>query len=335
MNRSEKLNKDPNSTILIVDDCPDDRFLLAASLDARCRILEAADGFEALSLVRSEHPDLVVSDVLLPKMDGYELVRQIRADPSTAPTKVVFYTGLFEEEDARALASDLGVDHLVIKSANVEPILDLIADELAAGSAESIPILSDQFDFRHKQLLTDKLKEQNTAVRTVEERFRALVQASSDLIFRLSPDWREMRQFRGRNFTSGTETPNNTWLDDFVHPDDRETVLAAINGATRRESVFEMEHRVLNADGSIGWMFTRAIPLRENGEIIEWFGAASDITERKRMEEDLRKSRDELALHIRELDDKSKNLEEVNIALKVLLKQREADQKGFCRNDSC
>jgi PAS domain S-box-containing protein len=66
-------------------------------------------------------------------------------------------------------------------------------------------------------------------------------------------------------------------------------VIAAIDEAVRTKSTFELEHRVRRADGSLGWTFSRAIPIQNaDGEVVEWFGAASDITERKRVEEQLR-----------------------------------------------
>ena len=68
-------------------------------------------------------------------------------------------------------------------------------------------------------------------------------------------------------------------------------MTAVVDEAMRNKSIFELEHRVLRVDGSLGWTFSRAIPIRNaEGEVIEWFGAASDITERKRAEEALRRS---------------------------------------------
>jgi signal transduction histidine kinase len=64
--------------------------------------------------------------------------------------------------------------------------------------------------------------------------------------------------------------------------------MAVINEAIRTRSIFELEHRVRRVDGTIGWTFSRAIPLQDaNGEIVEWFGAATDITEQKQAREEL------------------------------------------------
>jgi PAS domain S-box-containing protein len=127
------------------------------------------------------------------------------------------------------------------------------------------------------------------ALRESEVRYRTLVQASSDVVYHMKPDWTEMRQLQGRGFLADTSAPDRGWLGKYIHPEDQTRVLAVINEAIRTKSVFELEHRVLRVDGSLGWTFSRAIPiLEERGEIIEWFGAASDITLRKQAEEALR-----------------------------------------------
>jgi PAS domain S-box-containing protein len=136
-----------------------------------------------------------------------------------------------------------------------------------------------------------ELKQAESGLRESEARFRALTTASSDVIYRMSPDWSEMRQLRGRDFLADTEAPNRNWLREYIHPDDEPRVTATIKEAIRTKSIFELEHRVLRVDGSLGWTFSRAVPLQDkSGEIVEWFGAASDITERKQAEEALRQS---------------------------------------------
>ncbi|AKB40117.1 PAS domain S-box protein [Methanosarcina mazei] len=133
-------------------------------------------------------------------------------------------------------------------------------------------------------------KRADEVLRKSEERFRALVTASSEVIYRMSPDWRCMNRLCGRGFLSDTENLNPTWLQEYILPEDQPYVTAVINEAIRTKSIFELEHRVRQADGSIGWTSSRAVPLLDkNGEIIEWFGASSDITERKQAEEALAK----------------------------------------------
>lgn len=140
-------------------------------------------------------------------------------------------------------------------------------------------------------------KRAEEALRKSEERFRALVTASSEVVYRVSPDWSEMRQLYGRGFLADTEIPSSSWLQEYVPPEDQPRVTAVVNEAISTKSTYQLEHRVRLADGSLGWIFSRAVPmLNANGEIVEWFGAASDITERKRAEEALRESEERLRL---------------------------------------
>lgn len=124
------------------------------------------------------------------------------------------------------------------------------------------------------------------AVRRSEERTRALVNASSDAVYRMSADWQEMHQLDGRGFLSDVEGPSVRWMEDHLFPEDQPMVRAAIAHAIREKRPFELEHRVRRADGEAGWTFSRAIPVFDrDGRIIEWFGMAADITERVRARE--------------------------------------------------
>ena len=138
-------------------------------------------------------------------------------------------------------------------------------------------------------------------LRESEERFRALVSASSEAMYSMSPDWTEMRQLAGGGFLADTEGPNQAWLRDYIVPEERASVAAAIENAVRTKSVFELEHRVRRADGSSGWTLSRAVPLlNPAGEIKEWFGAASDVTARKEAEAALRRLNETLEARVAE-----------------------------------
>jgi PAS domain S-box len=137
---------------------------------------------------------------------------------------------------------------------------------------------------------TAELQKAYDSLRDSEERFRALVTASSEVVYIMNPDWREMNQLCGRGFIADTKNPSQSWLQEYILPEDQPHVIAAINEAIRTKNTFELEHQVRKADGSVGWVLSRAVPLLDaNGEIVEWFGAASDITERRQAEEALAK----------------------------------------------
>ena len=129
---------------------------------------------------------------------------------------------------------------------------------------------------------TEELARVNASLRASERRFRAFVSTTSDVVYQLSPDWSELRSGQDGDSQASTLVARGNWLGQYIHPDDQPRVRAAVEHAIRTTGVFELEHRVLRADGSVGWAFSRAIPLQdEQGRVIEWFGAASDVTERK------------------------------------------------------
>jgi CheY-like chemotaxis protein len=112
------------SKILVVDDSSLNRELLLNLLDSEHHLAqEASDGAEALRLARLERPDLIISDILMPTMDGYEFVRQLRADPVIGQTPVIFITGNYLSREARALAESCGVSSVHYRPCNKEEVL--------------------------------------------------------------------------------------------------------------------------------------------------------------------------------------------------------------------
>ena len=138
--------------------------------------------------------------------------------------------------------------------------------------------------------ITDQKRDEEI-LRRSEERHRALITASSDVVYRMSADWSEMAPLDGRGLVASSAEPSRTWLEDNIFPEDRPRVRAAIEQAIRTKELFKLEHRVRRADGSAGWTVSRAVPLCDaSGGIVEWFGTASDVTTRHQNEDALRKS---------------------------------------------
>jgi PAS domain S-box-containing protein len=382
--------------LLVADDNADMRQYLARILGGLYQVQAVPDGEAALDAARLRRPDLILSDMMMPRMDGAALLRELRADPDLNTVPVILLSARAGEE-SRVEGLREGADDYLIKPFSARELLARVAahlelarlreqaeqaireseeryrslfkhmlegfaycrmlfDEqgrpddfvyLAVNEAfgkltglsgvvgkrvtELIPRIKElepelfdiygrvastgnperfEIDFKpldvclsisvyspepgHFVAVFDNITERKraeAALRESEERFRALVTAGSYVVFRLSPDWTEMRQLVGREFVAGAGEPSRNWLATYVHPNDQPRALAAIEEAIRTRSVFDLEHQLLRPDGSLGWTHSRAVPILDSaGEIMEWFGTAGDITARKEAEERLRQA---------------------------------------------
>jgi CheY-like chemotaxis protein len=109
------------------------------------RVLEAEDASHGLAVLRSEFPDLVVTDVLLPGMDGYELVRAMREGGATRHIPVIFYTANYLEPETRPLAEAFRVTEVVLRSADPRALLDAVDAALASGPVDVDQMSAESF----------------------------------------------------------------------------------------------------------------------------------------------------------------------------------------------
>ncbi|TGE05385.1 PAS domain-containing protein [Hymenobacter fodinae] len=129
-----------------------------------------------------------------------------------------------------------------------------------------------------------------------DEQFRLLVMASSDMVYKMSADWSQMHQLVGKELLASTTTSTSTWLHAYLPVEEQAPTMAIIQEAIRTKNIFEHEHRVIRADGSVGWVYSRAVPVLDaQGQILEWLGTAKDITSRKQAEQELLLLKDEIA----------------------------------------
>ena len=130
-----------------------------------------------------------------------------------------------------------------------------------------------------------------TNLKQTELRLRALVEASSDVVYRMNADWTSIEYLLGRDFISNPDESRGSWLQQYVPSEEQERVTNAIAAAIQAKGVFELTHQIIRSDGSRGWTSSRAIPILDaNGAIVEWFGMAKDITERRLAAAKLRES---------------------------------------------
>ena len=174
--------------ILVVDDHAANRDLMTTLLAyAGHSTSEAADGLEALQRVRAEQPALVICDILMPTMDGYEFVRQLRADPQLAHTEVIFCTATFMEREARQLATSCGVTSVLFKPCEPQDILSTVEAALAHVAQADVAWPAPEFDREHLRLLTDKLVNQTDELRHANQRLSALTELNLRLASERDP----------------------------------------------------------------------------------------------------------------------------------------------------
>lgn len=257
---------DERPLVLVADDNADMRQYVVRLLDAHYRTEAVPDGEAALAAARTRIPDLILTDVMMPRLDGFGLLQALRADPRMSGVPVIMLSARAGEE-SRIEGLQEGANDYLVKPFSARELLARVAAQLQLSRIR---------------------RESIVAIQASEMRFRAFVTASAEVVYRMSPDWGEMRQLHGRNFMADTHEPTAQWLNNYIHPQDQARVLATIDAAIAAKSIFELEHRVLRVDGELGWAQSRAVPLLDpDGAIIEWIGAATDVTDRKRIEASL------------------------------------------------
>lgn len=167
------------STVLIVDDRATNRELARILLTyGGHRVIEAHEGAEALSLAHAQHPDLVLTDILMPGMDGYQLARELRAAPDTAGTPIVFYTANYQESETRPFAEACGVARVLLKSADPQVLIQTVDELLAEVRTDPAPIDTAKTDYEHLRAVSAKLFDRTKSLNDTETRFRLMADSS-------------------------------------------------------------------------------------------------------------------------------------------------------------
>jgi PAS domain S-box-containing protein len=124
-------------TVLIIDDRSINRDYLRSLLTyLNYSTLEAQNGVEALQVAKENRPDLIISDVLMPEMDGYEMVRHFKKIESLQNIPIIFYTATYRKEEATLLAEDLGVQYVLSKPSDPQTMVETI--QLALGDKSGV-----------------------------------------------------------------------------------------------------------------------------------------------------------------------------------------------------
>jgi diguanylate cyclase (GGDEF)-like protein/PAS domain S-box-containing protein len=253
----------PNQKLLIIDDSEDIQELVRVWLNQEdLEFFSCSDGLQAQATAAQVHPDLILLDVDLPGVDGFEICRRLKADAITAEIPIVFLTGAAStEEKLRGL--QLGATDYVIKP--FDPA------ELRARVRSSL----------HTKNLIDLLAQK-------EESFRLLAENSSDVISRQAIDGTFLYVSPACISILGysPEQLIGTKLGDYVYPDDKVAVEACYGSAREIDETMQVEFRFRRPDGKFVWLESTCRRVLHPGtdNLLETHASAREITARKQME---------------------------------------------------
>ena len=268
--------------IILADDNADMRDYVRRLLVAEGYMVEAvANGEEALALARRQQPDLVLSDVMMPRLDGFGLLRALRSDPALREIPMLLLSAKAGEE-ARIEGLEAGADDYVTKPFSARELIAHVSANLSLA--------------RVRREAAESLRESEARFRTMADTAPVMVwttdtQASCTY---LNQPW---LRFTGQTEANGL---GFGWLEA-LHPDDRQQAHDGFVAANTEHRPFYVEYRLRRHDGVYRWVIDSAVPrFGAAGEFLGYIGSVIDITDRKLAEE-------RQALLIRELHHRMKN----------------------------
>ncbi len=278
---------------LIVEDRADDRRLLRYNLEHHgWQVTEAGDGFKALELMTGNKPDLVISDALMPKMDGFELLRRMKNDPALRNIRFIFYSAVYTGYNEQELARSLGADAYLIKPLNPQQFWDQLEEAISGvTSAESerpkqMAAEQEAFLARYPGIVATKLEEKVRELKAVKGKWVKTFAALHDMVILMDLDKKILQANTStcRFFKTSENDLTGKSCKIFCGtsypckdcPGDKTMADGGDHSA-------EIYHKHLQKTFEIS---SSAVP-DEDGKLDYVVYVITDITERKRLEEEL------------------------------------------------
>ncbi|MBN2501599.1 MAG: response regulator [Anaerolineales bacterium] len=166
----------PQGPILIVEDVPQIRELLEVTLRFEgYPVVTAKNGKEALDMVAEEKPTLVITDILMPKMDGFSMVYRLRSNPETRDIPIVFLSATYVTREDKEFALSLGAVRFMEKPVDTPEFLITIGEILAEGpTVSNEPISELKFYTGYRERLEHKLRQKNQQIARTERLLKTL-----------------------------------------------------------------------------------------------------------------------------------------------------------------
>ncbi|MFS8117112.1 MAG: PAS domain-containing protein [Microcoleus sp.] len=280
--------------ILIVDDHPESLRLLSQVLSKRgYKVRPTRDGKLALKFARSTPPDLILLDIMMPGMDGYQVCEQLKACTKTKDIPVIFISGLNEVFD-KVKAFSLGGADYIAKPFQAEEVVSRIENQLLLSR------LSKQIVEQNARLQAEieERKRVEAELRESQHWLSAIIKMNPNVLYiydviehRILYLNRELYRNIGYSLAE-IQQMGAAFLPNLIHPDDLPAFsehMSRIETAKDGES-FEIEYRIQHKDGEYRWFFSMdtVFTRTEDGQLWKILGSATEISDRKQAELELK-----------------------------------------------
>ncbi|MEW6306880.1 MAG: response regulator [Verrucomicrobiota bacterium] len=286
-------------TILIVDDIATNLKLLRAQLEAEgMAVLEAADGVEALANLERAPVDAIISDILMPRMDGYRLCHEVRKSERWQALPFIVYTATYTSASDEKLSLDLGADKFLRKPASTTAIVDALREVMSLHPTQRpeprVTLPEVELMKEYSERLVAKLEHKNgdlsaqaEILRERERQLTTLIGNLPGLAYRCRNDQFYTMEFVSDGIDALTGYPTADFIEhrrhfgDLIHPADRDRVWADVQAAVRDRRHFELTYRITNAGGAVKWVWERGQGICDAaGQTTVLEGFVTDITAR-------------------------------------------------------
>jgi two-component system CheB/CheR fusion protein len=280
--------------ILLVDDQPAKLLSYEAMLgDLGEHLIRANGADQALQQLLATDVAVVLMDVCMPDVDGFELAAMIRKHPRFQRIAIIHVSAVNLSDLDRIKGYHSGaVDYV---SVPIVPEVLRAKVKVFADQYRKTEEL-ERFNRELERHVTERTQQFETAVAQkshTEERFRLLAETIPSTVWTAAPDgaitYANRRWFEYTRVESGHS--DHSWPELELHPDDRERHASEWGRARREGREFEIEVRRRRRDGVYRWSLTRAVPHKTDaGEVVGWFGVTTDIHDQKEMADHLREA---------------------------------------------
>lgn len=303
--------------VLIAEDNPESLYLLQQMLEADGHLVVAtSNGAEALEQALHSPPDIIISDIMMPEMNGFRLCREVRNHPELKKLPFIFYTATFLAEEDRRLAMSLGASRFVAKPMESPQFARIIHEVLEQHRRGELPppppptaasdALLAMYDTSLNRKLAEtveKLRAEHRALARSEERLKEAQEIAQIGHWELdlhsgTLSWSDQLYRLLRQKPQGSPASRQVLLEA-VHPEDRQRVAEAQALALVQKGAYTLDYRLALAEGVLRFVHERCqTQFDEAGNPAYAVGTIQDVTEAKRAEQKLTASENRLRLVI-------------------------------------